>query len=128
VAYQCAKCNKGIEKHQCYECQGNIFCEDCYMDILSPPKACDPWAVYSAQIFLKGKDKLSSLMPSQIEIVNYIKKKAEATMEEIITDLHLTEDEFRREFVVLRHMEVLKAKKKGDRIFYVLFQPYIGGS
>ena len=125
---QCARCGKKIEKHQSYDHQGNVFCEDCYMDILSPPKACDPWAVHSAQTFLKGKDKLSSLMPSQIEIVNYIKKKAEATMEEIITDLHLTEDEFRREFVVLRHMEVLKAKKKGDRIFYVLFQPYIGGS
>jgi hypothetical protein len=70
---------------------------------------------------LKGKDKLSSLMPSQIESVNYIKKKAEATMEEIITDLHLTEEEFRREFVVLRHVEVLKAKEKGESIFYILF-------
>jgi hypothetical protein len=91
------------------------------MNILSPPKACDPWAVHSAQTFLKGKDKLSSLMASQIEIVNYIRKEAEATLEEIIMDLHLTEEEFRREFVVLRHMEVLKAKRKGERIVYVLF-------
>jgi len=121
MSYQCPKCNKEIEKQQGYEYRGALFCEDCYMNILSPPKACDPWAVHSAQTFLKGKDKLSSLMPSQIEIVNYIKKKAEATLEEIITDLHLTEEEFRREFVVLRHMEVLKAKKKEERIFYALF-------
>jgi DNA-directed RNA polymerase subunit RPC12/RpoP len=121
MSYQCAKCNKGIVKQQGYEYRGALFCEDCYMNILSPPKTCDPWAVHSAQTFLKGKDKLSSLMASQIEIVNYIKKKKEATIEEIITDHHLTEEDFRREFAVLRHMEVLKAKKKGGRIFYVLF-------
>ena len=33
------------------------------MDILSPPKACDPWEVRSAQTFLKGKDKLATLTP-----------------------------------------------------------------
>jgi recombinational DNA repair protein (RecF pathway) len=42
---QCARCGKKIEKQQCYEYRGSALCEDCYMDILSPPKACDPWAV-----------------------------------------------------------------------------------
>ena len=121
MPYQCGKCNKEIEKQQGYEYQGNLFCDDCYMDILSPPKACDPWAVHSAQTFLKGKDKLSTLTPLQLKIVHYIRERGEATIEEIIKILNLTEDELRREFAVLRHMEILKASKKGDKIFYLLF-------
>jgi hypothetical protein len=118
----CAKCAKKIEKEQGYEHQGKQFCEDCYMDLLSPAKACDPWAVHSAQTFLKGKDKLSTLTPLQVEIVNYIREKGEATAEEMINSLNLTEEELRREFAVLRHMEILRGTKKGDKILYVLFQ------
>ena len=91
------------------------------MDILSPPKACDPWAVHSAQTFLKGKDKLATLAPLQLRLVNYLKQKGEATLEELIENLNLTEEELRREFAVLRHMEILKATKRGDRIYYLLF-------
>jgi recombinational DNA repair protein (RecF pathway) len=118
---QCAKCGKRIEKQQCYEHYGDLFCEDCYMDILSPPKACDPWAVHSAKTFLKGKDKLSTLTPLQLSIVHYIKENGEATLEEMIENLNLKEEELRREFAVLRHMEVLRATKKDGRILYVLF-------
>jgi transcription initiation factor IIE alpha subunit len=121
MPFQCSKCGKTLEKHECYEHQGKVFCEDCYMDILSPPKACDPWAVHSAQTFLKGKDKLSTLTPLQLKIVNYVKEKGEATIEEMIKNLNLTDEELRREFAVLRHMEILKATKKGDKIFYILF-------
>lgn len=118
---QCAKCGRKIEKQQSYEGQGSLFCEDCYMDILSPPKACDPWAVHSAQTFLKGKDKLSTLTPLQRNIVNYIKEKRGATLEEIIENLNLTEEELRREFAVLRHMEILRGTKKEGKVVYILF-------
>jgi hypothetical protein len=49
LVIQSARCGKEIEKSRVYEHRGNVYCEDCYMDILSPPKACDPWAVYSAK-------------------------------------------------------------------------------
>jgi hypothetical protein len=91
------------------------------MDILSPSKACDPWAVHSAKTFLKGKDKLSALTPRQLKIVNYIKEKSEAGAEEIMRDLIFSEKEWRREFAVLRHMEVLGATKKEGKIFYMMF-------
>jgi DNA-directed RNA polymerase subunit RPC12/RpoP len=121
MSFQCAKCSEEVEKEQGYDYQGNLFCEDCYMDILSPPKACDPWAVHSAQTFLKGKDKLSTLTPLQLKIVNHIEKKGEASAEEIMENIKLSEAEFRREFAVLRHMEILRATKNGDKIFYTLF-------
>jgi hypothetical protein len=121
MPHPCAKCNKEIEKQQSYDHQGKLFCEDCYMDILSPPKACDPWAVHSAQTFLKGKDRLSTLTPLQMKIVDYIRGKGEAAMEEIVTNLNLTEEEFRREFATLRHMEILRGTKKNGKIVYILF-------
>ena len=121
MPFQCTRCSKETEKQQCYEHQGKVFCEDCYIDILSPPKACDPSAVHSAQTFLKGKDKLSTLTPLQRTIVNYIEKKGEATLEELIQNLNLTEQALRREFAVLRHMEVLRATKKEGKILYILF-------
>jgi hypothetical protein len=118
---QCAKCGKEIEKSRGYEYRGNAYCEDCYMDILSPPKACDPWAVHSAKTFLQGKDRFSVLTPRQLNLVNYLREKGEATMEELRENLNLTEETLKREFAVLRHMEILKAKKKEDKIFYLLF-------
>ena len=121
MPYQCGKCNKEIEKQQSYDHQGKLFCEDCYMDILSPPKACDPWAVHSAQTFLKGKDKLSTLTPVQLSVVNYIKKNGEATLEEMLENLNLTEEVLRREFAVLRHMEILRATRKEGKILYIPF-------
>jgi DNA-directed RNA polymerase subunit RPC12/RpoP len=119
---QCARCGKEIEESRGYEHRGNVYCEDCYMDILSPPRACDPWAVRSAQTFLNGKDKLSTLTLVQLKIVKYIKEKREATSEEILRDMVLSEEEWRREFAVLRHMEVLGATKKEGKIFYTLFE------
>jgi hypothetical protein len=121
MSHQCGKCNKEIEKQQAYEYQGNLFCEDCYMDILSPPNACDPWVVRSAQMFLKGKDKLSTLTPLQLNIVNCIKEKGESTIEEMMGNLNLTEEELRRDFAVLRHMEILGATRKGGKICYRRF-------
>jgi len=121
MSYPCAKCDKEIEKQQGYEHQGKLFCEDCYMDVLSPPKACDPWAVHSAQTFLKGKDKLATLTPHQLKLVNYLKQKGEATLEELIENLNLSEEDIRREFTVLRHMEILRATKRGDKVYYLLF-------
>ena len=91
------------------------------MDILSPAKACDPWAVHSAQTFLRGKDKFATLTPQQLKLVNYLKQKGEATLEELIENLNLAEEEVRREFSVLRHMEILRATKKDGRILYILF-------
>jgi len=125
MPYQCAKCNKEIEKEQSYEHRDKLFCEDCYMDLLSPPKACDPWAVHSAQTFLKGKDKLSTLTPLQVRIVDYIRGKGEAAIEEIVTNLNLAEEEFRREFASLRHMEVLRATKKEGKILYLTTEHFV---
>jgi hypothetical protein len=50
-----------------------------------------------------------------------VKEKGEATAEEVMKNLNLTEQEFKREFAVLRHMEVLRGTKKEANIVYRLF-------
>jgi len=117
----CEICGKEIEEQQSYEHIGRIYCEDCYMDILSPPKACDPWAVYTARSSLQGQDKFSLLTPLQCRIVAFIKEKGQAAAEDVMQNLNLTEQEFRREFAVLRHMEVLRGTKKETKTLYTLF-------
>ena len=117
----CHRCGKEVEVEQGYQHLGGLYCEDCYMDILSPPKACDPWAVYTARSSLQGQDKFSALTPLQRRMVNYVKEKGDATAEEIMESLNLTEQELKREFAVLRHMEVLRGTKKETKILYTLF-------
>lgn len=117
----CERCGKKIEEQQSYDHLGGVYCEDCYMDILSPPKACDPWAVYTARSSLQGQDKFSALTPLQRRIADYVKGKGEASAEEIMQNLNLTQQEFKREFAVLRHMEVLRGAKKGAGVVYRLF-------
>jgi hypothetical protein len=118
---RCAKCRKEIEESGIGEHQGNRYCEDCYMDILSPPKACDPWAVYSAKSFSKEAGGVSPLTPRQENIINYLKEKKEATAEEILKHMALSEEEWRREFAVLRHMELLGATREEGKILFTMF-------
>jgi hypothetical protein len=121
ASFACEKCGKEIGQEQGFEHLGRSYCEDCYMGILSPPKACDPWAVYVAQRSLQGNDKFSSLTSVQRRIVDCVRTKGEATTKELTEQLNLTEEEFKREFVVLRHMEILQGMKKGPMVMYTLF-------
>ena len=70
--------------------------------------------------FLRGKDKLSTLTPLQKQIIDYIGRKGEASIEEMMEDFNLTEEALRREFAVLRHMEILKGggQKRGKNSFH----------
>ncbi len=55
------------------------------------------------------------------KFVNHIEEKGGVSAEQIMENIKLSEEEFRREFAAPRHMELLRATKKGDKIFYTLF-------
>ncbi len=121
TSFVCERCGKAITEEQRYEHMGKGYCEDCYMDILSPPKSCDPWAVYTARTSLQGQDKISSLTPLQRRLVEFVKRKGEASAREIMEELKLSEQDFKREFAALRHMEILKGRKKETGVVYTTF-------
>jgi len=58
LGYECERCGSRIHEGEEREHSGQVLCEDCYMDRLSPPRTCDPWAVHTARSFKEGPDAL----------------------------------------------------------------------
>ena len=120
---KCQHCNKEIPEEQSYEHAGETLCEDCYMDIRFQAKACDPWAVYSAtrtreQVGLKGAEGLSDL---QKEIYAFVKNNGKATFDEIMKKFGLSMKEMQTQMAVLRHCELVRGQKDGDKVYLVPF-------
>lgn len=113
VDERCERCNREILPEGSFVHAGEMLCEDCYMDVLNPPKPCDPWAVYTAQ---KSMERGVQLTPSQKKIVELLRQEGDLAMEEIRRRLTMKPEELKREFAALRHMGLVRAKKMGEKI------------
>jgi hypothetical protein len=93
------------------------------MDALSPPKACDPWAVYLATRTRESSSTTGEegLTPVQKEIYEYIKIKKKATPSEIMTKFNTAQGELNSIMATLRHCELVKGKKEGNTVYLVPF-------
>ena len=116
---KCEKCGATITSDDSYVYYGRTLCEDCYLDRMAAPKACDPWAVFLAK---KETEKNPILTPIQEHILKLIKEKGPMTAEEMCKDLHISEEEFKIHFTTLRHMELVGASKTGNEIRYTTFE------
>jgi hypothetical protein len=116
----CAKCGAAYDPAEAQEHLGQMLCEDCYLDAMSPTKVCDPWAVHTAKS-LKDIPGGHALTPVQQQLYDLVKGRGEVPILEAAALLGLTEDQLRREFAPLRHMEKLRACKKDDLILLTLF-------
>lgn len=104
----CTKCNSEIpEGEQCLH-QGKMLCEDCYLEMLEPPRTCDVAAVYSAKLARKmaGQEGSDGLTELQKNIYNYIKEAGSVTVEQIMNKFNLSKLQLERNFAVLRHCEL----------------------
>ena len=116
----CAKCGAAYNPAEAREHLGQILCEDCYLDAMSPTQVCDPWAVHTAKS-LKDLPGGHDLTPRQQQLYDLVKERGEVPIPEACALLGLTEAALRREFAALRHMEKLRACKKDDAILLTLF-------
>ncbi|MCK9377343.1 MAG: hypothetical protein M0P73_14480 [Syntrophobacterales bacterium] len=116
----CAKCGAAVDAGEVREFRDQELCEDCYMEALSPLHVCDPWAVHTAKS-LKDLPGGQNLTPIQQKLYDLVKAKGEVPIPEAAAHLGLNEDDLRREFAPLRHMEMLRACKKDDLILLTLF-------
>jgi hypothetical protein len=115
----CQRCGNAIEPGEEKERGAQVLCEDCFLEVLTPPKACDPWAVHLAK---SEKDKVSfKLTSTQQQLYELVREKGEISFPEAAKALELTEEEVRREFATLRHLELLRAKKSHQEILITLF-------
>ena len=120
---KCHKCQRDIPENENFTYLGETLCEDCYMDAMSPAKPCDPWAVYSAthtreSSGLKGEEGLT---PVQKNIYQFIKNKGKATAAEVITNFNINQHDLQSVIATLRHCELVRGQKEGDKIYLVPF-------
>lgn len=73
---ECHKCKISIAKGDEREHNQEILCEDCYIDVLSPAKFCDPWADYAAKSFIERNPNME-LNAGQSKIIAVLKELGE---------------------------------------------------
>jgi hypothetical protein len=117
---ECQKCRQAIEAGEEREMHGQILCEDCYIDALSPVKACDPWAVHSAKRLeqMGAGDQYNEL---QSKILAYLKENDGVRPDLLCRALNITPKELEREFAALRHMEKARGEKVDGQIILRLW-------
>lgn len=117
---ECDRCQTNIDLGEEKQHLGQTLCEDCYMDVLSPVKTCDPWAVHSAKSFEKHAESPPTLTSIQTEILSILKESGGIEPQALMKELggKLTQKELEREFAALRHMEKARGEKRGDRVVW----------
>lgn len=109
---KCEKCGSPISVGDEALHLGRTLCEDCYMVALSPAKACDPWAVYTAKSMTTSGAALTGM---QQKILKAVDETGGIEPEPLAEKLAITMDELQREIATLRHMEKIRARMDNDR-------------
>ena len=117
---KCDKCQNNIIAGEEREHLGQTLCEDCYMDVLSPPQACDPWAVYTAK-GLQKNGETEPLTETQQKILDLLAETGGLEPPDLARRLGLSPKELTRELATLRHMEKTRGEKRNGKIFIRLW-------
>lgn len=115
---KCVRCGKELGEGEALQKGGVILCEDCYMEE-GRVQACNPWAVRSAKIF--SRLRRPNLTERQRRIYGLVSSLKKVTPQELADKLGLSLGEVQDDLAVLRHFELVKSRKEGDRIFVVPF-------
>ncbi len=93
------------------------------MEVLSPIKTCDPWAVHSAKSFEKHAGNIKELTSLQAKILDILTKAGPLTPDSLLKkcDESVDFENLKREFASLRHMEKARAAKQGNDIVWQLW-------
>ncbi len=119
----CARCNSAIDPGEEREYRGQVLCEDCHLDELSPVRVCDPWAVYCAKSLEQHGGGAPVLTPIQSEIIRVLTETGAMGPEELLARLpgEMTYPQLEREFAALRHMEKVRGERKEGKVFIRLW-------
>ena len=112
---RCDKCGESIEPGDEEVVNSQTLCEECYMDVLSPTKICDPWAVHHAKSCSESEINLTA---TQQKIITALTETGGLEMAPLAQRAGLTSRELERDLATLRHMEKIKARpENGKKIF-----------
>jgi len=114
---KCDRCGEDIPAGDEIDHYGETLCEECYMRALSPARACDPWAVRSAQTLSQLDEDYSTLSDTQTNILQVLTETGGVAAEVIAERLALSLPELERELATLRHMEKVRGRMQaGEKI------------
>lgn len=114
---KCDRCGEQIPVGEEMDYFGRTLCEECYMQALSPARACDPWAVRSAQTLSQMDDGYSDLSEAQVAILCVLRETGGVEMVVLAERLKVKLPELERELATLRHMEKIRgAMRAGKKI------------
>jgi len=103
------------------EFNGQLLCEDCCMDLMSPSKACDPWAVYSAKSFAKNQKGDVQFNEAQKNILEILRKEGPTEPSILCARLEINAQNLERELATLRHMEKIRGELRDGKRFIRLW-------
>lgn len=120
---KCQKCQREVPEEETHQHLGETLCDDCYIDAMSPAKACDPWAVYSATRTRQsaGLSGVEGLTPLQKDVCQFINDRGKATPAEVMAKFNFSQRELEDAVATLRHCELVRGQKDGDKVYLVPF-------
>lgn len=118
----CEKCGEKISGAEVFNHAGKDYCEDCYIEVATTLKTCDPMAVRSARLSRQkfGQEGTEGLLPIQKSIYRYLQEHGRATREQIAAELQVEQKDLEKHFSVLRHCELVKGSKEGSTVYMTL--------
>lgn len=119
---KCDRCGEEIPAGDEMDHYGEALCEECYMRALSPTRACDPWAVRSAQTLSQLDDAYSVLSETQKKILQVLSETGGTTPEVVAQKLEISLSELEREFATLRHMEKVRGQMRDGQKIICLWE------
>lgn len=112
---RCDRCGAEVTPEEALARGDGHVCEDCLMSLMSPAKACDPWAVKMARGSVKtDAEAVAALQGAEKRLYELICTEGEVPKAAVAQRLGITQDEADRAGATLRHLELLRAKKLSD--------------
>ena len=118
---KCSRCSQEISEDEGHPYQGKILCDDCYAEVISTEKTCDPWATFLSgktreRAGLKGEEGLS---PTEKKVYQFIKSQGRTTRAEVMAKLGLSVEDLAPQLNVLMHAELITEYGEGDQMYLV---------
>lgn len=111
----CERCGQRFPAEDGVFHGGRTVCEDCAMDLMSPAKACDPWAVKMASgSFRTRADAVATLRGLERQLYDCVRARGRVPFEELPEILATSQVEASRAMATLRHMELIRGDRRED--------------
>ncbi len=118
---KCNRCGREILADESHSHQGQTLCDDCYMDVISQEKTCDPWGTYLSTRSREraGQKGVEGLTDMEEKVYEFVKSSGRATREEVMAKFGLSAKDLAPQLNVLMHSELIKEHSEGGTMYLI---------